>query len=123
MITTLSRLITKLYQSYCYSQSGLTYAWKTQSAFRIEIVFLIIALPFAIYLSHSPIECILMISSVLLLPILELLNSAIETTLNRISTDYHDLSKYAKDMASAALLLACINIAITWGIILIWHFV
>ncbi|VVC74960.1 Diacylglycerol kinase [Aquicella siphonis] len=115
-------IIIKFYNAFRYSWNGLTQAWKTQWAFRVEIILLAAATPLAFYFSTTPIELVLMITSVVLLPLLELLNSAIETTVNRIGLEYHELSGRAKDMASAAIFVAGLNVLITWGIILVSHF-
>lgn len=113
-------IVTKLYHAFRHSCCGLIYAWRTQSAFRLELLLLLITIPAAFYFSQSSVQLILMISSIILLLIVELLNSAIETTINRISLEYHELSKYAKDIASAAVLIACVNAVTTWGIILLY---
>lgn len=107
----------KFYNALKCSWHGLVNAFKSQWAFKVELAILIIAIPLAISFSRTATELVLMMTSVLLLPMLELLNSAIETTVNRVSMDYHELSRQAKDMASAALLIAVINMLLTWGII------
>lgn len=110
-------MILKLYKAFRNSMAGFKYAYQTQWTIRMEILILIIAIPLAFYMSPFPVHRILMIQSVLLLLIIELLNTAIETTLNRISLDFHVLSGFAKDMASTAMLFAVINAIITWSII------
>ncbi len=81
----------------------------------------LVAIPCAFVLGKSAVEFILLISSVLLLPIIELLNSAIEATVDRIGLEYHELSGLAKDLASAAIFVAGINAAITWSVIFYWN--
>lgn len=115
-------IIIKFYNAFRYSWNGLVQAWRTQWAFRVELVILAVATPLAFYFSKTSTELVLMITSVILLPMLELLNSAIETTVNRIGLEYHELSGRAKDMASAAMFVAGLNVLITWGIILLSHF-
>jgi diacylglycerol kinase (ATP) len=114
----IKNLICNFYNAFKNSWKGLVHAFHTQWAFRIELVILVIATPWAFYFSHTATELVLMITSIVLLPMLELLNSAIETTVNRISMEYHELSKQAKDMASAAMFVAGLNVLITWGIII-----
>lgn len=114
-------IVIKLYRAFHYSMNGLKYAWRSQFAFRIEIILMILATPCAIYLSHSAIELILMLSSLLLLLIMELVNSAIETVVNRIGMEHHELSGLAKDLASAAIFVSGINVMMIWGIILMYN--
>lgn len=108
----------RLYKAFLYSWNGLRNAWSTQWAFRVEILGSLIALPCAFYIGKNAIEYVLLLSSLCLLLIVEIVNSAIETTVNRIGLELHELSGLAKDLASAAVLLAIINLAVTWGIIL-----
>jgi diacylglycerol kinase (ATP) len=115
-------LITKLFNASKNSWKGIKYAWQTQWAFRLELALLVIALPFVYLIGQSPIEYVLMMSSLIMLPMIELLNSAIETTVNRISYDYHPLSGLAKDLASAAIAFSGINVCIIWGVIILQHF-
>ena len=116
-------LATKLYKAFINSCTGLHYAWRSQWSFRLEIIFLIFALPLAFFITHNMIERLMLIGSILLLPMIELINSAIETTLDRISREYHELSGYAKDMASAAMLIASMNALVIWGFIIFEKFV
>ena len=113
--------IRKLFSASKNSWKGIKYAWQTQWAFRLEITLLFIALPFVFLIGQTTIEYVLMISSLIILPMIELLNSAIETTVNRISYDYHPLSGLAKDLASAAMVFSGINACIIWGAIILQH--
>lgn len=101
------------------SLKGFKNAWKGEWAFRVELIIFIIAAPMACYLGRTAVERSLMISSLLLVLILELINSAIEATVNRIGFEFHELSGLAKDLASAAIFVGCLNVLVTWGIILI----
>jgi len=111
----------KLYQASLYSWNGLCKAWQSEWAFRVELVVLLIAIPAAFLLKPSAVEYILLISAILLIIMMELLNSAIETAINRISLERHELSGLAKDLASAAILVACVNAAFIWLVLLIKH--
>ncbi|SRR5579885_2482670 len=115
-------LVIKLYKAFKNSWNGLKYAWRTQWAFRLELVIFVIAVPAALFLGKSTTQYALMISSVILLPMTELLNSSIETAIDRIGTEYHKLSGLAKDLASAAMVVAGINVLAIWGIILFERF-
>lgn len=102
-----------------YSWLGFKRAYLGEAAFREEVYAACILIPAACLLNVTNVERILMIGCVLLLLIVELLNSAVETAIDRISTDHHKLSGQAKDMGSAAVLVAIIMVVITWGIILL----
>ena len=80
----------------------------------------LILVPLAIYLSTNAIELVLLIFSTLLVPIVELLNSAIEATVDRISLEKHKLAKRAKDIGSAAVFLSLVNLSAVWLIVLFY---
>ena len=103
--------------AFGYSFAGMRAALN-EFAFRLEILVSIIAIPLAFHIAHNPAELALLIGSLFLVMIVELLNTAIETTINRISLEIHPLSKKAKDVASAAVLLSIINAAIIWLVVL-----
>ena len=102
-----------------WSLAGLKAAWQHEQAFRIEIMASLCIVPLAFYWSEGAIELVLMLGSWLLVIIVELLNSAIEATVDRISTEHHELSGRAKDLASAAVLLCNITFIGTWAILLL----
>lgn len=101
-----------------YSWAGLAAAFRHENAFRQELFLALPLIPLAIYLGETGIERALMIAAVLGVLIVELLNSAIEAAVDRISLDHHLLIKRAKDMGSAAVMLALINVIVTWGLVL-----
>lgn len=107
-----------LYHATKWSLAGLKAAWVHEQAFRIEIVASFIILPLAFYLGETHIEKVLLIASWLLVLVVELLNSAIEATVDRISTDFHELSGRAKDLGSAAVFMSNIIFACTWIILI-----
>lgn len=111
----------KLFKAFKNSWHGLKNAWNSQWAFRVEVVFLLPAIPCVFYLGHNAAERVLLFGSVFLVLIIELINSAIETTVDRISLERHELSGLAKDLASAAVLLAIVNMIITWSLILFFQ--
>ena len=103
-----------------HSARGLRDAYRTESAFRQEAWLAAVMLPAALWLGRDWVEVALLAGSVMLVLVVELLNSAVETTVDRISLDHHDLSRRAKDIGSAAVglsLLACGGI---WAAAL-WH--
>ncbi len=100
------------------SASGLAAALRHELAFRIEVPFAVLFIAAALLLDVRPWEKALMIASVILVLIVELLNSALEATLDRISLERHPLAGRAKDMGSAAVFLTRVNAAAVWGLIL-----
>lgn len=105
-----------------YSLHGFKVAFQNESAFRQIIFINCILIPFSFFIPVSLSERTLMICVCLLTIIIELLNSAIEAVVDRISIERHELSKNAKDMGSAAQFVALTMIIVTWSIILVGHF-
>lgn len=101
-----------------YSWAGLVAAFRHEDAFRQEVFLAVILIPLAIFLGDGAVERVLLIGAVLLVLIVELLNSAVEAAVDRISLDHHHLIKRAKDMGSAAVLIALINVVAVWGLVL-----
>lgn len=101
-----------------HSYDGLRVTWRTESAFRQEGVLAIILIPAALIIPATAVERALLIGSVLLVLLVELLNSAIEAVVDRISLDRHELSRRAKDCGSAAVLIALLICATTWATLL-----
>ena len=97
-----------------YSIAGLMAAYRGESAFRQEFWLAAVLLPLAFWIGHGWIEITLLIGSVMLVLIVELLNSGIEAAIDRVSFEIHDLSKRAKDLASAAVLLSVLLCAGIW---------
>ncbi|MBU3585876.1 diacylglycerol kinase [Polynucleobacter sp. AM-26B4] len=114
--------ITRAFRAAINSWNGLIYAFNEESAFRQELGMSLVLIPLAIYLPVTPIEKILLIASVILVLIIELLNSSVEAAIDRISFEVHDLSKRAKDFGSAAVMLALLLCGLTWVIILSGHY-
>ncbi|MBN2702034.1 MAG: diacylglycerol kinase [Methylohalobius sp. ZOD2] len=108
----------RLIAAFQNSMAGMKICWQKEEAFRQEILMLILAFPFGIWLGGNGVEQALLIGSVFLIPILETLNSAVEAVVDRIGTDFHPLSGYAKDIASASVLLAIFQALLVWGLIL-----
>jgi diacylglycerol kinase (ATP) len=101
------------------------YAFKEESAFRQELTLLILLAPIAFFLPISPLEKCALIASLILVLVVELLNSSVEAAIDRISFDHHDLSKRAKDFGSAAVMLALLIAALLWAtvcipLVIIW---
>ncbi|WEN41907.1 Diacylglycerol kinase [Thauera sp. GDN1] len=108
----------RIWNAFHYSLDGLSAAYRHEDAFRQETWLALVALPLALWLGDSTLERVMMIGSVLLVLIVELVNSAIEATVDRVSLERHQLAKRAKDIGSAAVLIALINAAVVWGLLL-----
>lgn len=102
-----------------YSWAGLTAAFKHEDAFRQEVFLLVLLVPLAVYFGDNGIERALMIASLLLVLIVELLNSAVEAAVDRVSLERHPLIKRAKDMGSAAVMLSLANVLMVWSLVLL----
>ncbi|KAF0099558.1 MAG: diacylglycerol kinase [Betaproteobacteria bacterium] len=109
----------RVWNAFFYSVAGLKSAWKHEDAFRQESILAVLLMPLAFLLADAALERALMIAVVLLVLIVELVNSAIEATVDRISLENHDLAKRAKDIGSAAVLIALLNVVVVWGLILL----
>jgi diacylglycerol kinase (ATP) len=108
----------RLWNAFGYSLEGFRAAYKHEDAFRTEVWTALVFIPLALWLPVGALGKALMIGSVLLVIIVELLNSAIEATVDRISLESHDLAKRAKDIGSAAVLVSLINAAVVWALVL-----
>jgi diacylglycerol kinase (ATP) len=97
---------------------GLSAAYKNEDAFRQELRLALVLIPLAAYLGNNGIERAVMIACVFLVVIVELLNSSVEATVDRISLDHHLLAKRAKDIGSAAVLLSLFNLVVVWFLVL-----
>ena len=100
-----------------WSLQGLRAAWLHESSFRLEVYLLAILGPLGIALGRTPVEQVLLVGSCLLVLALELLNSAIEAVIERYGAEFHELAGRAKDMGSAAVFVAMLNVAMTWTLV------
>ena len=108
------RGLRRLFNAFLYSLSGLRLAFLHESAFRQEIALAAVLIPIACALPVNPVERVLLIASVLLVLVVELLNSSVEAAIDRIGFDTHRLSKRAKDLGSAAVLIALVVLGMVW---------
>lgn len=102
-----------------FSMQGLKLAWQHEAAFRQELILAAIMLPIALWVDVTTLERILLILGVFVVLIVELLNSAIEAVVDRISDEIHPLSGQAKDIASAAVFMSLVFCGLTWLLILV----
>ena len=102
-----------------YSLAGLAAAARHEAAFRELLILLLVSIPAAFWLGQTELERAAMIGSVMLALIIELVNAAIEATVDRVALDDHPLAKRAKDIGSAAVMLALLNAAAVWLLVLL----
>ena len=104
----------RISRAFGWSMSGLKATFLHEAAFRQELLLCAILAPLAFYLGNTGVEKALLLGSLLLILIVELLNSAVEATVDRISEEEHDLAGRAKDMGSAAVFLSLVNAGVIW---------
>jgi len=109
----------RLINAFGYSMAGFQAAYRHEDAFRQEVRLALVLVPLGLYLGEDGIARALLVGSVLLVMLVELLNSAIEATVDRISLENHLLAKRAKDIGSAAVLLSLVSLAAVWGLVLL----
>jgi diacylglycerol kinase (ATP) len=108
----------RMVNALSYSLSGLQLAWQDEAAFRQEVILAIVLVLVAFMMPVDLTQRVLLVASVMLVLVVEMINSAIEATVDRISLDIHPLAKRAKDMGSAAVMLTLTNAILTWTMIL-----
>ena len=109
----------RIWNAIFYSMAGFAAAFKHEAAFRQEVLLAAFLIPLVFFLPASGMGRALMLSSVLLVLIVELLNSALEATVDRISVEDHPLAKRAKDIGSAAVFVALLNVVVVWSLVLL----
>lgn len=108
----------RVWNALHYSLEGLSAAYRHEDAFRQEVLLAALLIPLALFLPVASLGKALMIACVLLVLVVELLNSAIEAVVDRVSLENHRLAKRAKDIGSAAVLVSLVNVALVWGLAL-----
>lgn len=108
----------RVWNALFYSIDGLRAAYRHEDAFRQEVLLAVLLIPVACFVPVSGLGKAMLIGSVLLVLVVELLNSAVEATVDRISLENHRLAKRAKDIGSAAVLLSLANVTIVWGLVI-----
>lgn len=109
----------RLINAVGYSIDGFKAAFKHEDAFRQEVFITVLLVPLALYLEQAAVPRVLLIGSLMLVLIVELLNSAVEAVVDRVSLEKHPLAKRAKDTASAAVFVAVTNAIVTWALVLL----
>lgn len=113
------RGVRRVLKAFIYSLDGLRAAYRHEDAFRQEVALALVLIPLALLSPAGAVGKALMVASVLLVLIVELINSAIEAIVDRVSLERHPLSKRAKDIGSAAVLLALLNLLAVWALVLL----
>jgi len=108
----------RVWNALHYSMAGLQAAFRHENAFRQELLLSVLLISASFFLPVNGLGRALMIGSVFLVLIVELLNSAVEAVVDRVSLEHHILSKRAKDVGSAAVLLSLINVVVVWACVL-----
>ena len=108
-----------MWQATAWSLQGLRAAWLHESSFRLEVCLLAVLAPLALWLGEDGVERALLLGSCLLVLAIELVNSAIEAVIERFGGEWHELSGRAKDMGSAAVFVAMMNVLLVWALILL----
>ncbi len=114
-----SKGLKRIFRAFFYSIAGFKACFEHEEAFRQELYVLIPLLPIGLWLGQGGVEKAVLLGSLLLVPIVELLNSAIEANVDRVGTEPHELSGRAKDIASAAVFLAIVMALLVWALVLI----
>jgi len=109
----------RLANAFRFSLAGFSSCYRHEEAFRQEVLAMAVFLPLGIWLGGNGIERALLVGSLLIVPIVELLNSAIEANVDRVGMERHELSKRAKDIASAAVFMSILFAASVWALVLV----
>jgi diacylglycerol kinase (ATP) len=110
--------VVRIWHAFLNSCAGLADAWRHESAFRQEIMLAAFLIPVAWMLPVTRGERALLVATVLLVIVVELLNTGVEVAIDRISFEHHSLSRRAKDIGSAAVFVALLLLAVVWGVVL-----
>jgi diacylglycerol kinase (ATP) len=110
--------LTRMFRAFGASTKGLQGAFREEAAFRQELALAVVVIPLGLWLGRNGIERVLLIAPMFLVLIVELINSAIEATVDRIGLERHKLSGLAKDIGSAAVLMSLLLLAVVWLLVL-----
>jgi len=108
----------RVWQAFLWSMQGLRATWQVESAFRLEVYLFVVLAPVALWFGQDGIERAILVGSMLVVLIVEVLNSAVEAVVDRWGPEQHALAGRAKDMGSAAVFLSDMNVLLCWGLIL-----
>jgi diacylglycerol kinase (ATP) len=112
------RGLRRILNAFGFSMAGFRDCFRHEEAFRQEVFVLLLLVPAGLWLGNGPVERALLVGSLLVVPIVELLNSAVEANVDRVGLERHELSRRAKDIASAAVFLSIVLAALVWVLVL-----
>ena len=110
--------LARIWAATVFSAEGLRACFRSEEAFRIESILSVFLIPLAVILGETALETAMLLFSIVLVLLVELLNSAIEAVVDRVSLDYHELSKKAKDIASGAVFVSLMTFLLIWSVLL-----
>ncbi|MBN8894073.1 MAG: diacylglycerol kinase [Rhodanobacter sp.] len=109
----------QVWNAFRWSMKGLRAAWRHEASFRLEAMLAVVLIPLGLWLGEGGVEKLLLVLAPLLVLSAELLNSAIEAVVDKVSPDFNELAGRAKDMGSAAVFVLLVLVALSWGLILL----
>mgnify|MGYP000669057669 FL=1 len=110
--------LARIWAATVYSAEGLRACFRSEEAFRIESILSVFLIPLALILGETALETAMLLFPIVLVLLVELLNSAVEAVVDRVSLDYHELSKKAKDIASGAVFVSLMTFLLIWSVLL-----
>ena len=110
--------LTRIINAFFFSMQGFKAAYANEAAFRQEVLLTVILLPIGLWIGDGGLEKALLVSTLLLVLIVELLNSGIEAVVDRIGSERHELSGLAKDIGSASVFMSLMNVLVVWGLVI-----
>ena len=108
----------RAWQAFLWSMQGLRATWAVESSFRLEVYLFVVLAPLGLWLGADGVERAILVGSLLGVLVVEVLNSAVEAVVDRWGPEHHELAGRAKDMGSAAVFLADMNVLLCWGLVL-----
>ena len=109
----------QVWNAFVWSMKGLKATWLIESSFRLEVYLFVVLAPLAVWLGESGAERAILVGSMIVVLVVEVLNSAVEAVVDRWGKEHHELAGRAKDMGSAAVFLADMNVLACWGLVLV----
>ena len=110
---------TQVWAALHWSLRGLAECWRHESSFRLECALAAVLAPLGVWLGQTPVERVLLVSSLLAVIAMEVMNSALEAVADRFGSERHELIGRAKDMGSAAVFVLMMNVLVVWGLLLV----
>ena len=108
----------QIYKAFIWSMKGLRAGWTFEASFRLEVYLCVIFFPLGLWLGNGGVEKALLCGSLLLVLSMELINSAVETVVDKVSPEFHELAERAKNLGSAAVFLLMMNVLLCWSLVL-----